>query len=444
MMTSQPVPSLIVKLGIPTMISMFVTSIYNMADSYFVGQINTSASGATGVVLGLMAILQAMGFMFGHGSGSIISRKLGQKDVESASRYSSTGFYLALISGFSILILGSIFLTPLMLLLGSTSTILPYAKTYAICILCAAPALVSSCVLNNILRYEGRAFFAMIGLTSGGILNIFLDMLFMQVFDMGIFGAGLATAISQYVSWILLLIMFILRKTQTSLAFKYCSFDRTTIFEIITAGLPSLARQGLASISTMVLNNAAGVYGDAAIAAMSIANRISMFIFSAVLGIGQGFQPVAGFNFGAKKYQRVRQGFFFTLTFGTILLGIASLAVFFNAGECIRIFRDDPAVIKIGITALEAQCIALFFVPFQVCNNMMFQSIGYKFNATFLSTLRNGLFFIPILLVFSHFFGLTGIQYAQAVSDVMTSITCIPFTISFFSKIPKDTSSLPE
>lgn len=438
MMTQQPVPSLIVKLGIPTMISMFVTSIYNMADSYFVGQINTSASGATGVVLGLMAILQAIGFMFGHGSGSIISRKLGQKDLESARKFSATGFYSALFSGFLILILGSIFLTPLMLLLGSTPTILPYAKTYAICILMAAPALVSSCVMNNILRYEGRAFFAMIGLTSGGILNIFLDALFMQHMNMGILGAGLATAISQYVSWFLLLTMFILKKTQTSLAFKYTRFNISTLGDIITTGLPSLARQGLASISTMLLNNAAGNYGDAAIAAMSIANRISMFIFSAVLGIGQGFQPVAGFNFGAKKYQRVRQGFFFTLVFGTVALGCAALVVFLNAGSCIQLFRNDPDVITIGIPALQAQCIALFTVPFQVCNNMMFQSIGYKFNATFLSSLRNGLFFIPILLIASFLFGLAGIQLAQAIADVMTSLTCIPFTISFFSKLQKE------
>ena len=438
MMTQQPVPSLIVKLGIPTMISMFVTSIYNMADSYFVGQINTSASGATGVVLGLMAILQAIGFMFGHGSGSIISRKLGQKDLESARKFSATGFYSALFSGFLILILGSIFLTPLMLLLGSTPTILPYAKTYAICILMAAPALVSSCVMNNILRYEGRAFFAMIGLTSGGILNIFLDALFMQHMNMGILGAGLATAISQYVSWFLLLTMFLLKKTQTSLAFKYTKFNISTLGDIITTGLPSLARQGLASISTMLLNNAAGNYGDAAIAAMSIANRISMFIFSAVLGIGQGFQPVAGFNFGAKKYQRVRQGFFFTLVFGTVALGCAALVVFLNAGSCIQLFRNDPDVRTIGIPALQAQCIALFTVPFQVCNNMMFQSIGYKFNATFLSSLRNGLFFIPILLIASFLFGLTGIQLAQAIADVMTSLTCIPFTISFFSKLQKE------
>ena len=438
MMTKQPVPSLIIKLGIPTMISMFVTTIYNMADSYFVGQINTSASGATGVVLGLMAILQAVGFMFGHGSGSIISRKLGQKDIESARKFSATGFYSALFAGFFFLIFGSLFLTPLMTLLGSTPTILPYAKTYGICILCAAPALVSSCVMNNILRYEGRAFFAMIGLTSGGILNIFLDAIFMQKMGMGIFGAGLATAISQYVSWILLLTMFILKKTQTSLNIKYAKFNISILGDIITTGLRSLARQGVASISTMVLNNAAGVYGDAAIAAMSIANRVTMFIFSAVLGIGQGFQPIAGFNFGAKKYSRVRQGFFFTLFFGTLLLGCASVAVLLNAGSCIQIFRDDPEVIAIGIPALQAQCVALFFVPFQVCNNMMFQSIGYKFNATFLSSLRNGLYFIPVILIFSALWGLTGIQLSQAVADVLTSFTCIPFTVTFFAKLPKE------
>lgn len=440
-MTMQPVPSLIMKLGIPTMISMFVTSIYNMADSYFVGQINTSASGATGVVLGLMAILQAIGFMFGHGSGSIISRKLGEKDIESARRFSATGFYSALFAGIFFLVFGSLLVTPLMLLLGSTETILPYARTYGLCILFAAPALVSSCVMNNILRYEGRAFFAMIGLTSGGIINIFLDALFMQKMNMGILGAGLATAISQYISWFLLLTMFILKKTQTSLAFKYTKFDLPTLSNIITTGLPSLARQGLASISTMVLNNAAGVYGDSAIAAMAIVNKISMLIFSAVLGIGQGFQPICGFNYGAKKYSRVRQAFFFTLIFGTISLGLASATVFVNAEPCIRFFRNDPKVINIGIRALHAQCIALLFVPFQVCNNMLFQSIGYKFNATFLSSLRNGLFFIPILIIFSLVWGLSGIQIAQAVADVMTCLTCIPFTVNFFAKLPKDSKA---
>ena len=438
MMTKQPVESLILKLGLPTTVSMLVTSIYNMADSYFVGQINTSASGATGIVLGLMAILQAVGFMFGHGAGSIISRKLGAKDIDSAKKYSATSFYTALMAGTLILFIAMLFLTPLMRLLGSTDTILPYAKTYATCILMAAPALVSSCVMNNILRYEGRAFFAMIGLTSGGIINIFLDALFMQGLGMGILGAGLATAISQYISWCILLSMFLRKKTQTSFEFKNICFDVATVGEIVTTGLPSLARQGLASVSTMVLNNAAGVYGDAAIAAMSIVNRISMFIFSVALGIGQGFQPVAGFNFGAGKYSRVKRGFFFTLIFGSILLGIAAVTVFFNAESFIRLFRDDMRVVEIGTIAMHAQCISLFFVPFQVCNNMMFQSIGYKFNATFLSTLRNGVCFIPILLILSTVMGLFGVQISQAVADIMTSFICIPFTIHFFAHLPAD------
>lgn len=438
MMTGTPVEKLILKLGLPTTISMLVTSIYNMADSYFVGDIGTSASGATGIVFGLMAILQAVGFMFGHGAGSIISRKLGAKDIDGARKYSATSFYSALTAGFVILILGIVFLNPLMKLLGSTDTILPYARIYAACILSAAPAMVSSCVMNNILRYEGRAFFAMIGLTTGGILNIFLDALFMRGLGMGILGAGLATAISQYISFCILLSMFLRKKTQSSFEFKYARFDAPTVGEIITTGLPSLARQGLGSISTMVLNNTAGIYGDAAIAAMSIVSRICMFFFSVCLGIGQGFQPVAGFNFGAKKYSRVKKGFFFTVIFATVAIGIFATVGFFNAEKLVSIFRDDSKVIAIGRVALKAQCAALFFVPFCVCNNMLFQSIGYKVNATLLSTLRNGVCFIPVIIVLQKISGITGIQMAQATADVVTFFICIPFTINFFKNLPAD------
>ncbi|MCR5799232.1 MAG: MATE family efflux transporter [Lachnospiraceae bacterium] len=438
MMTLQPVPSLILKLGLPTTISMLVTSIYNMADSYFVGAIGTSASGATGIVFGLMAILQAVGFMFGHGAGSIISRKLGAKNVDEARKFSSTSFYSALIGGFLILCFGMIFLTPLMRLLGSTDTILPYAKTYATCILIAAPAMVSSCVMNNILRYEGRAFFAMIGLTSGGLLNMCLDALFMRGLGMGIEGAGIATAISQYVSFSILLSMFLRKKTQSSFAIKYVKFNIPTIGEIVTTGLPSLARQGLGSISTMVLNNTAGIYGDAAIAAMSIVSRICMFFFSVCLGIGQGFQPVAGFNYGAGRYKRVKEGFIFTAVFATIAIGIFATFGLHNASHLVGIFRDDRRVIEIGYVALRAQCFGLFFVPFCVCNNMLFQSIGLKFNATFLSTLRNGVCFIPLIIILEHCFGIVGVQMAQALADVITFFICIPFTIRFFAKLPED------
>lgn len=437
-MTKQPVQKLILQLGLPTTISMLVTSLYNMADTYFVGTLGTSASGATGIVFGLMAILQAFGFMFGHGAGSIISRKLGAQDLKEARKYSATSFYLALVSGIAVLVLGEVFITPLMHLLGSTETILPYAKDYAFYILLAAPAMVSSCVMNNILRYEGRAFFAMIGLTSGGFINIFLDAYFIRVLHMGIGGAGLATAISQYISFAILLSMFLRKKTQTNFAVAYIDYSWRTIGEIVTTGLPSLARQGLASVSSMVLNHTAGIYGDAAIAAMSIVNRITMFLFSVGLGIGQGFQPVAGFNYGAGKYSRVKKGFFFTWWFGTLTLGIFALAGFVSAPVVVSWFRDDAEVIALGIPAMRAQCIALFFVPFSVCNNMMFQSIGYKKNATFLSTLRNGVCFIPLVLLLQLLLGMRGVQLAQAVADVMAFFICIPFTVSFFKKLPAD------
>jgi len=287
MMTKQPVESLVLKLGLPTTISMLVTSIYNMADSYFVGQINTSASGAIGIVFSLMAILQAFGFMFGHGAGSIISRNLGAKNIDEARKYSATSFYSAFFIGCIMLVSGLIFTNPLMKLMGSTDTILPYARTYATCILIAAPAMVSSCVMNNILRYEGRAFFSMIGLTSGNVLNILLDAILMKGFGMGILGAGIATAVSQFISWGILLSMFLRKKTQCDFVLKNASFTRNTVGEIVATGFPSLARQGLGSVSTMILNNTAGVYGDAAIAAMSIVSRICMFIFSVGLGIGK-------------------------------------------------------------------------------------------------------------------------------------------------------------
>ena len=279
----------------------------------------------------------------------------------------------------------------------------------------------------------------MIGMASGGIINIFLDALFMRVMGMGIEGAGMATAISQYISWGILISMFLRKKTQSSFEVKYIRFDIPTVGEIVTTGLPSLARQGLGSISTMVLNNAAGFYGDAAIAAMSIVSRISMFIFSVALGVGQGFQPVAGFNFGAGKYSRVKKGFFFTFGFGTVLLGLFAIIVFVNAGAFVHLFRDDPVVVEIGTFAMRAQCLALFFVPFSVCNNMLFQSIGYKFNATLLSTLRNGVCFIPCLLLLSTILGLRGVQVAQAIADVITFFICIPFCAAFFAKLPQDT-----
>lgn len=437
-MTETPVSKLIIKLGIPTTISMLVTNIYNMADTYFVGTLGTSASGATGVVFGLMAIIQALGFTLGHGAGSIISRKLGAKENEDANLVASASFFTSLIIGLLVTVFGIIFIEPLLKLLGSTPTILPYAKYYALWILLAAPIMMASFVLNNILRYEGKAALAMIGLTTGGLLNIFGDWFLINVVKMGITGAAISTAVSQLVSFTLLLSIFLAKKTQSTLSTKCFKKGLPHLKNIISTGFPSLMRQGLSSISTMLLNNAAGIYGDAAVSAMTIVNRICFFIFAVGLGIGQGYQPVCSFNYGAQKYNRVKKGFFFTLFTGEILLCILAIVGLLLSDGLVGLFRDDPQVIAIGSFALKAQLLALFFQPLSICCNMTFQSIGKNKSATFLSALRSGLVFIPTLLISSSIIGLTGIQISQTITDVITFFITLPFVFIFFKNLPKD------
>lgn len=432
-MTCTPIPKLIISLGIPTIISMLVTSIYNMADTYFVGRIGTSASGAVGVVFGLMAIIQAFGFMFGHGSGSIIARKLGEMKAREASAVFSTGFFSSITAGVMITVVGLTFLEPFMMLLGSTKTILPYAKDYASYILIAAPFMAAGCVLNNVLRYEGKAIFAMVGLASGGILNIFLDWILMTHFHMGVSGAGIATAVSQVISFLILLYMVLSGHTQSKLNIKY--FEFAIIFTIMPVGFPSLIRQGLGSISTLILNHYAGAYGDAAVAAMSIVNRICFFVFAVGLGIGQGFQPVCAFNYGAKKYDRVKKSVIFTVTLGFIVIGAMVATGICLSSRLIGVFRDDPQVIEIGTFALRAQLVTEFLLPVCATGNMLFQSVGISGKASFLSSLRNGLCFIPVLILLSNLMGLTGIQLAQSVADVITFAVTLPMMLKFMKEL---------
>ena len=436
-MTETPIAPLVLRLGIPTTISMLVTSVYSMADTFFIGKYGTSASGAVGVVFGLMAIIQAFGFMFGQGSGSICSRALGARDAEKASRCTSKGFFAAVLTGGLMTVLGLIFLEPLMRLLGSTETILPYAKTYAVYILLAAPFMCSSCVLNNVLRFEGQALFAMIGLASGGFLNIFGDWLLMSRYHLGIRGAGISTAVSQTISFCILLSMFLRGRTSGKLALKNVSGNVADLFLICKTGFPSLVRQGLTSVSTMLLNDRAGIYGDAAVAAMSIVNRICFFTFATALGIGQGFQPVCAFNYGAKKYDRVRKAFLFTFIVGEVFLGIVALVGIQYTGPMVQFFRDDPEVVRIGTVALTAQFVGQMFMPLSVCANMLFQSVGMVGIATLMSMMRSGLFFLPILIIASAVFGLPGIQYSQALSDVLTTVVAIPFVVSFLRELKR-------
>ncbi len=438
-MTETKIPTLILRLALPTVLSMLITGIYNLADTYFVGQLNnTSASGAIGVVASLMAIIQALGFMLGHGAGSHISRSLGAKDADTATRYASTGFFTALLLGGILSVVGLFTLDGFMLLLGSTDTILPHASGYAFYILLAAPIMMSSLVMNNILRYEGKAFFAMIGLVFGGILNMILDPILIFSCSMGTAGAGLATAISQCVSFLLLLSAFLRKKTVSRFSLFCITKKPREFFGILAVGLPSFGRQGLAAIAGMLLNVAARGYGDAAVAAMSIVSRIFMFLMSVVLGIGQGFQPVAAFNYGAKKYRRVRDAALFTVAAATVAVVVFGSVCYLFAPELIRAFQNDEEVLSIALPAFRYQAIALIFEPVIVSCNMLYQSVGRAAIATPLAMCRQGIFFLPLILTLPSAFGIAGIQAAQPLADVLTFLVTLPFFIAFLSRLSKD------
>ena len=437
-MTKQPVGSLVIKLGIPTTLSMLVTNIYNMVDTMFVGKLGTSASGAVGIVFGFMSILQAFGFLFGQGAGSIISRRLGNKDEDSASVVASTAFFSSMFMGLLIGILGTVFNTKMVYLLGSTDTILPYAKTYSLFIMASAPFMTSTFTMNNILRFEGKASLSMVGLMTGAILNMVGDPILMFGLNMGIAGAGLSTAISQFVSFCVLLSMFLSGKTQSKLSVRKITREFNVLFDIVATGFPSLVRQGLQAVSTMILNQQARIYGDAAVAAMSIVSRISFFIFAVGLGIGQGFQPVCGFNYGARKFSRVKEAFSFTLVAGEVLLGMFAVAGLLFSNQAIAVFRDDAEVIAFGTPALRYQCMALFLNPLIVLSNMTLQSTGQRAWATFLSMMRSGLYLIPMIYILTYTMGARGIQLAQPVSDVLSFATALPVIVNFIRKLPED------
>ena len=436
-MTETPVSKLIVRLGIPTTISMLITSIYTLADTYFVGTLGESQQAATGILFTLQAIIQAISFMLGHGSGTFVSKELADKNTMRATEYVSSAFFVGAVAGTILSVIGLIFLTPFMRLLGSTETILPYAKDYGMWVLISCPFMVCSLILNNNLRYEGKAFYSMIGLTTGGILNIFGDFILIRIFHMGVFGAGLATAISQMISFTILLVLY-LRMAQSTISIKAVSRQFSVYFGIVKVGFPSLIRQGLSSISSGLLNNLTKPYGDGAIAAMSVVNRFYGLVMCVGLGIGQGFQPVAAFNYQAKKYRRVKKGLIFTTLFGFVFIGVLSLVSFFLAGDIVYLFQKSPDAVRIGTPALRYATLGLMFMPLSVPVNMLYQSIRKAGVASFLSVLRSGLALIPVLLLGVHFWGLLGIQLAQPLADCITGLISIPFIIYFMKKTPND------
>lgn len=426
MMTQTPVHVLIPKLAVPTIISMLTTSIYNMADTFFVSQIGTSAAAAVGVMFSLMAIIQAIGFTFGMGCGSFISRSLGRKDVKSAEKAGAIAFFTAVAMGLLLAFFGLLFIDKLVVLLGATETIAPYAKDYGKYILIGAPYMCGSFVLNNILRSQGNAVRSMVGITTGGVLNVILDPILIFVFNMGISGAAIATIISQFISFIILIAQCNYIDGSIKVKISNYEFSPEMYKEIIKTGMPTFYRQGLASFAAILMNISASPFGDSAIAAVSIVTRIVMFINSALIGFGQGFQPVCGFNYGAKKYDRVLEAFWFCAKVAFIALAILGFIGFVFAPGIISLFRaNDPDVINVGSLTMRFQCMILPFSSFTVIVNMTLQSLGYGWKASIMASGRQGLFFIPTIMILPRIIGITGIETSQAIADFLTFILAI-------------------
>ena len=438
-MANAPISKIIPKLAVPTIISMLVTSIYNMADTFFVSQLGTSASGAVGIIFSAMAIIQALAFMIGMGTGNFIARMIGAGNRKLAEELASIAFFTGFGVGLVIAVIGNANIGQLVRMLGSTETIAPYAEAYASYIFVAAPFMICSFIMNNLLRFQGKALFAMVGITTGGVLNMVLDPIFIFGLDMGTAGAALATGLSQFISFCILLFMCNSREECISIHPKKFKPTLAIYGEIIHGGLPSLGRQGIASIATIIMNTMAQPYGDAAIAAMSIVNRFMMFVGSAMIGFGQGYQPVCSYCFGARLYDRVKKACVYCVKVSTIFLLAVSVIGLIFSGNIIQMFRkDDLEVIRIGTLALRLQ---LLTKPLQglvvMGGNMTPQSIGYGIRATIVSTARQGWLLIPILLCTVPVFGVLGIQMAQPIADVGTFILAAVVTKGIFKDLDR-------
>ncbi len=435
-MTESSVTKLVISLSIPTVLSQMITSIYNMADTYFVTSLGDSAVGAVSVVYALQSIIQAIGYGLAMGASSLVSRKLGQEENQSASKYASCAFYAAFFLGLALTLGCLIDLEGLLLLFGSTETILPYAKAYALIILLGAPMMCASFVMNNVTRAQGRAVMAMIGLTAGGVFNIILDPIFIFTFEMGVGGAALATVISQCISFVILLSFYLSGKSIVSLSPKNISRKLADYGLIVKTGLPTVFRQGLGSLASTLLNVQVKVYGDAAIAAVGIANKIYMLLRSFVLGIGHGFQPVAGYNYGAKKNDRVKKAFWVATAVGTIVAGLSGGMLLLFSRQVIGFFNPETEeTLRIGSRMLIIMGFSLPTLGYSTYVNQLYQSLGYVKGATVLASCRQGIFFVPLIFALPAVFALDGILLTQPLSDVLTCVVSIPFNVYFLKKV---------
>lgn len=443
MMTTHPVGGLILKMSLPTISTMLVNSLYNMVDTYFVSKISISASAAVGIVFPLFAIIQALSMMFALGGGSFIARKLGEGDVDTANRTLSTSFILSIICGSVIGIFSIIFLKPLMIFLGATPTSLEYASQYAFWVIIATPFFSASFVLNNCIRQEGSANLAMFGMMIGTVINLILDPILIFTFNLGIIGAAVATSISQIVSCMILFVAVLRGKSVTKIKISLFTPSKEILGEIFRIGAPAFFRQGLRSISAIMLNNAASVYGDIALGSMSIVNKLMGVIFTVLMGFGHGFQPVCGYNYGAKKYSRIIKAFSFSMKVCIAAILLLGTAGYIFAPQIVSLFRsDNPEIIRIGTAIMRANFIVLPLVAFTTVSNMMFQSCGQPVQAAVIALSRNGICLIPMVLLLPRLFQLQGVIYAQPAADILTFLITVPMSVHIlkqFLNTPDDT-----
>ena len=432
LMLNTPIPKLVVKMAIPTVFSTIVLSIYGMADLFFVSRLGPNASAAVGIVFSILTMVQAVASMLGVGAGNIISRSLGAGDSSKADIVASVTFFFSIAIGTILMIFGIVFKTELMKFLGATSTILPYAQDFAHYILLASPIMCSSFVLNIMLRSQGKPRLSMIGLSIGGVLNIILEPILIFELKLGIAGAAIATLISQIVSFIILLCMYLYGKNLAKIRIKLLGANGVKVLSSVCSnGAPSLLRQGLVVVANVLLNIHASKFGVEAIAGISITNRIFLLVVSVMFGFGQGFQPVAGFCLGANCFDRVKRAFFFTLFISIVVEFIFAFLLYIFDANIVKFFQKDKQVIKIGIQAIHYFALSLPLLPFIVCTNMLYQVTGKNKQSLFLASCRQGIFFIPLIFTFPYFFGLTGLMLCQPIANTLSALVAIPFLVWF-------------
>ncbi|MEL7602991.1 MAG: MATE family efflux transporter [Bacillota bacterium] len=445
-MLMDPVGKLIPAVALPSIISMLVGAIYNMADTFFVGKLGNSATGAVGIVFPIMNLLQALAFMFAHGATSYVSRLLGKGDVENASRTVSTAAISALLLGALYGAVGILFLHPLLAFFGATPTILPYAGKYALYIYIASPLFAASYVFNNTLRAEGSPVLALVGMSSGAVLNIILDPICIFALNMGVAGAGFATMIGQIVGFSMLLSFYLRKKGRVSaltLSFKLFTPTKPMMGEILRIGIPSFIRSGMNSVAAIMLNTAAAPYGDAAIAAFSVVTRILFLVNAALIGYGQGYQPISGFNYGAGRFDRVRKAFWFTIESAMVAMVLFAAILIVFAPQMVGIFRNDPDVLGVGVQALRWQAATLPLMGASLLASMLFQSTGHAMPAFVISLARQGLCFVPFILLLPALYGEKGLVAAQSAADIVAFLITIPLLLRVLKHLKDEPGKEP-